>query len=192
MDRLSIKRLFKIVLVLPFFFLGGCWKSEYEKLVEKEISSGVRHDSLFLGLYLGMPRKAFFDRCTQLNKKHLTTVGFKGSQVLYKLVDKRDSIYVHFFPVFKNDSIYKMPVTFTYKDWSPFLRSRQPDSLQLRVKKIMEKWYGQGFIKVERQEFKDYAFIKVDGNRQIVLFCDGEMDVKALYSNLLYDLNRNE
>lgn len=188
----SSKNALKIVLFSLLFFLTGCWKSEYERLVEREISKGVKVDSIFLGIYFGMPRKAFFDRCTQLNKQHLTTVGFKGSQVLYNLANGRDSIYVHFFPEFKNDSICNMPVTFTYKHWSPFVRSRQPDSLQLTIKRVMEKWYGGKFIKVERPEFKDYAFVKVDGNRQIVLFCEGEMDVKAVYSNLFCNLNQKK
>jgi hypothetical protein len=182
-------------LVICSVLFANCKKSEYEKLVESELSKGVRFDSLFLGLYFGMPRQAFFDRCMELNRQHLTTVGVKGSRVLYILTDPKDttdSIYVHFYPEFVNDSISKMPVIFTYKNWSPWLRSKQPDSLQLRMKRKLEEWYGGSFIKVERPEFKDFAFVKVDGNRQIVLFQDGEMDVKAVFSNLLIDLKKRK
>ena len=177
-----------LVLIGFSILLTGCWKTEYTRLVERELSKGVQVDSLFLGLRFGMTRQEFFDHCMDLNRQHLTTVGYKNSSVLYTLTyDSAVTIDMHFFPDFKEEKIYKMPTIFTYKNWSPFDRNTQSDSLLVKVKGILEEWYGSGFIKVEKDEGKDFAFVKVDGNRQIVLFRENDMDVKAVFTDLLVE-----
>jgi len=165
--------------------LSGCWKSEYTKMVEQELATGSRNDSLFLGLHFGMTKKEFFNHCAALNKKKLTTMG-RNANVLYKIENPVGSISMNFYPDFHNDSIYQIPVIFTYDNWTPWIRNTQPDSLQERIKRLFEQWYGEGFISVEKDRKKnEAAFVKVDGNRQIIIFCEGEMDVKAVFTDLL-------
>ena len=53
-----------IVWLLPILISGlilsGCSpKSRYDRMVKRELASGVRYDSLFMGLYFGMPEKDF-------------------------------------------------------------------------------------------------------------------------------------
>lgn len=172
------------IVFLPFFTLFCCVKSDYTLLVERELSKGIRNDSLFLGLHFGMTRQQFYDQCMNLNRQHLTTVGFKNYNVLYKLSDSAGSIAMHFYPHFDNERIYKMPTIFSYENWTPFDKNTHPDSLQVRIKKMLEQWYGTGFIWVDNDEYGRSVFVKVDGNRQIVLFCEGEMDVKAVFTDL--------
>ncbi|RMD98128.1 MAG: hypothetical protein D6816_16630, partial [Bacteroidetes bacterium] len=57
------------------------------------------------------------------------------------------------------------------------------DSLVLKVKDLMEKWYGPGFIEMKHPE-KGTRYVKVDGNRRIILWAVDEQYVKALYSDL--------
>jgi hypothetical protein len=181
-----------IFLGLLFIIASGCKKSEYTKLAEAELGRGVRFDSIFLGIHFGMKREGFFERCTNLNKQKLTTMG-RNANVLYKLKNPVGTIAMNFYPEFYDDSIYQMNVLFNYENWDPWARKLQPDSLQVRVKKIFENWYGPGFIKVEdnaqekiRGDFKtNFAFVKIDGNRQVIIFCDGEMDVKAVITDLV-------
>lgn len=168
--------------------LASCGKSEYTRLVERELAKGDRKDSLFLGLKFGMSRKDFFDRCTILNKEHVTTLGMRNSNVLYTIKDSVGLIYMHFFPEFHNDTIFQMPMIFTYANWSPFHKQTQPDSLLEKTKAIMLTWYGGEFIKVPREEFNDFAYVKVDGNRRVTLFKEGQMDVKCVMTDLLTEL----
>jgi hypothetical protein len=52
--------------------LASCGSSdirEYEKLVDKELASNKRYDSIFLGIYLGMTNKDFYQHCWDLNKQ---------------------------------------------------------------------------------------------------------------------------
>ena len=57
------------------FFFGililfvSCKKNHYVILEREEIASGVRYDSLFLGVKFGMSSKEFYSHCWDLNKK---------------------------------------------------------------------------------------------------------------------------
>ena len=44
-------------------------KKTYSELVKQGLGKGVREDSLFLGIYLGMSSKDFYGHCWELNKK---------------------------------------------------------------------------------------------------------------------------
>ncbi|MBS1507110.1 MAG: hypothetical protein JSS79_10730 [Bacteroidetes bacterium] len=181
-------------LFLAVLLLGeaSCRKSEYTRMAEAELAKGIRNDSLFLGIHFGMKKEEFFQRCAALNKRKLTTMG-RNANVLYKLENETGTIDMNFYPKFSDDQIYEMNVLFNYENWDPWARNLQPDSLQFRVKRIFEKWYGPGFIKVEnpsqtkiKNDFRtNFAFVKIDGNRQVIIFCDGEMDVKAVITDLV-------
>ncbi len=173
-----------ITLFVFGFMLGGCFKSEYTRLVERELGKSIRRDSLFLGMHFGMGRKEFFERCWLLNKEHILTMGTKDSKVLFSLKDSAGLIQIHFYPDFRNDKIYQIPVVFSYQNWAPWNRQTQTDSLQQRIRRLFENWYGPGFIQVERKELGDFALVKVDGNRRILVFRNGETDVKALFTDL--------
>jgi hypothetical protein len=176
-----------VIICALAFILSRCSKSEYTRLVERELAKGVRKDSLFLGLKFGTSKAEFYDRCTMLNKQHITTMGIRNSNVLYTIKDSVGVINMHFFPEFENDSIYQMPLLFTYVNWSPWNRKTHPDSLLVKVTKIFANWYGSSFIKVRRDEQNDFAYVAVDGNRRITLFTSGEMDVKGTMTNLLVE-----
>lgn len=178
--------------LLGFFSLLSCNKSEYQQMVERELAKGERQDSLFLGLHFGMKRQDFFKRCMALNSQHITLMGLKSNMPMRKFEDSVGLIYMHFYPEFNNDKIYEMQAFFTYKDWSPFVPNTHPDSLLLRTKRRLETWYGKGFIRVERPERNDFAYVKVDGNRQIVMFVSGETDVKVLFTDLLAKPKKSE
>ncbi len=188
----TVKSLYQSILVKVFvsillgFVIVGCFKSEYTRMVERELSRGVRKDSLFLGLHFRMSQKDFFSHCLNLNRQH--TVTNSSTKVIYKFYDGVDTIDMIFYPDFHNDSIYQMPVTYTYEGWNPWTAHKQPDSLQLRLKKMFEKSYGSGFIKVNREGlYKDFAFVKVDGNKRITIFRESEKDVKVVFTDLLVE-----
>ena len=175
---------FGVMVSLMFLsLLTSCNKSEYTKLVQSELQKG-RQDSLFLGMHFGMSRKEFMDHCMSLNHQHLTTVGLRGLSVLYKIPDSTGTIFMNFFPEFSNDTIYEMRTTFTYENWEAWNRKTQPDSLQNKVIRMFDKWYGPGFIKIVKDD-RDTAHVKVTGNRRIVIFTEGEMDVRAIITDLI-------
>jgi hypothetical protein len=163
--------------------LLGC-TSEYQSLVEKELSTGIREDSLFLGISFGMSKKDFYLHCWELNKQGLIWQGTQNRTVMQELNTLKYPATMDFYPNFQQDSIYEMPVIFAYKGWAPWNQHLSADSLQLDVVHLLEQWYGEGFIEVEHPQ-RGATFVKVDGNRRIIVWKENDADVKALYTDLL-------
>ncbi len=183
MKRSSIKVLVVMVAVLSM----GCTKSEYDKLVSKELAKNVRYDSLFLGVHFGMPRKDFFTHCWELNKTGVIRQGPGNLSVQYELdsITMKNKTYMWFYPEFNEDKISKMPVEFSYQNWAPWNQELSSDTLLLEVKRLFEKWYGGQFIEVKNEDVTQALWVKVDGNRRIRLFKKNISTVRADFVNLL-------
>lgn len=166
--------------LLTFFFVG-CG-SEYDRKAKAELAKGIRSDSLFLGIYLGMPRQAFFDRCTELNKQKQITNGL-ASMVEYKFKDSNDLVVMHFFPEFSDAKISAMKAEYNYESWAPWNKEYFSERLQAKLMKIFEKRYGVGFFKIDDTDFGP-AFAKIDGNRRIVVSIKDEEKVLVVFTDL--------
>ncbi|HNR08348.1 MAG TPA: hypothetical protein PKM27_13605 [Saprospiraceae bacterium] len=172
------------------FFLLACLvlavscKSRYERMLERELASGERHDSLFLGLTLGMDRKTFFEICWNYNKKGEMTQGSNNLSARYFLNEGlKAPAYLDFYPTFSNDSIVEMPALFTYKDWAPWIKAYSTDSLLVDVKQLLERWYGPGFIEIKNKQ-KGNLWVKVDGNRRIRFFKREPREVRMIITDM--------
>src|SRR4051794_39902754 len=94
--------------ILILFAFAGCFsKTEYEKTVDKELSSGKRYDSLFFNLKLGYSKKQFFDVCKEYNRKGILNEGeIDGTQaVKYRVSELKYPAEMNFFPKFYKDQI---------------------------------------------------------------------------------------
>jgi hypothetical protein len=163
-------------------------------MVKAGLESGERHDTLYLGLYLGMTSEEFYKKCWEMNKQGLIRQGSGNSTVLYEMNDElKATVSVNFYPNFMEDKIHEMPTKFQYKAWSPWTRQYSADTLQLELVDLFKKWYGGGFIKLEN-DLKGDAYVKVDGNRRISIYKDAGQDgaVWALYTDLSIEKKANE
>mgnify|MGYP005748612575 CR=1 FL=1 len=146
-------------------------KSEYEKLEERELGSGKQVNELFLGLELGMDKKDFFQTCWDLNKQGLLTNGPTELSVEYSpMMPSGNPAKMRFYPKFKEDKIYLMPVEFQYEGWAPWNEELNVENLREDVLKLFEEWYGPGFIEVSNPDKSKIVFVKMDGNRRIRIF----------------------
>ena len=57
-----------VFLILSTLFLYSC-KSDYTKLVERELATGIKNDTLVYNLKFGDTRKEFYEICWDLNSK---------------------------------------------------------------------------------------------------------------------------
>lgn len=179
------KFVYLFLLIIPL--LVGCeQKSEYQKLVETELAKNVRHDSLFMGYTLGMAREEFYDHSWDLNRKGLVMQGPKNQTVEYELDDNElpYPALMNYYPDFYDGKVFQMRVYFQYKGWAPWNKRLYSDSLQIDVVNLFEDWYGNGFIKVEGEENKP-EYVKVDGNRRIVVAQYSDSEVLAVFTDLL-------
>lgn len=174
------------LIYLPFIVLipliVSCeQKTDYEKLVQRELNKGVRHDSLFLGYEFGMERQEFFDYSFELNQKKVIT---GGTQIEYDLEELPHDAKMLFFPEFHEERIYRMPVEVSYKAWAPWNKNLFSDSLIVDLLELYEEDYGPGFIQATHPENGREAWIKVDGNRRISIFKKDDMTARIEFLDL--------
>jgi len=162
----------------------GCGKkARYDRMVQRELSSGIRNDTLFFGIYFGMTTKEFYAHCWKLNKEGLIRQGEHNLSVEHDFDELKHTAKMNFYPNFIEEKIYEMPVQFQYTGWSPWSKHMWSDSLQLDVLNLLQDWYGEGFMEVEHSKHGS-AFVKVDGNRRITLFKMGLEEVYVIFTDL--------
>ena len=164
--------------------MTGSQSGRYEAMVQKELSSGVRNDSLFLGISFGMDQKEFYTHCWKLNKEGKLIQGPNNLSIQYELVDElKSKAWMHFYPNFYHDKVVEMPMVIGYQSWSPWVTELATDSLLNDVIALMEQWYGKGFIKLHHKEKGD-AYVKINGNRRIGVYIKGENKIAVLITDL--------
>ncbi len=184
---MTVLRYSLLFLLIAFM---GCRQSDmkrYHSLVKQELRSNKRVNDIFFGISLGMTSKNFYTHCWNMNKKGLFTDGENNTSVLYKLAhnELQHPAYMNFYPEFHNGKIHKMGVKFQYAGWAPWNKKLDSDDLLTDVLKLYEKWYPDGnpFMTIS-DERKGNIYVKVDGNRRIILGRYDDVQVKADYTDL--------
>jgi len=184
-----------MILLLGFLTFSSC-KSEYDQLVKSEMSTGIQHDSLIFNLFLGEKKQEFYSKCWELNKQQIISQGSGNKYARYlEPIDSTDEKKLRkqmdFFGIFDKQEVMRgMEMVFTYIAWSPWNEKVQGDALLKSLKiEFEEKYPGNSFIKVDIKEANKTAYVKVDGNLQILMFRQGEKEVMVKMEDLNYKLN---
>ncbi|MEO5582638.1 MAG: hypothetical protein ABIR66_08090 [Saprospiraceae bacterium] len=172
-----------VFFVLSVLLFSNC-KTKYQRTLDRELASGIHHDSLFLGLALGMEGKKFYAICWDLNKAGKMTQGPNNLSARFTLTDDlKAPANMDFYPTFKNDTIVEMPALFTYRDWAPWNKSLVADSLLVDIRHLAEKWYGPGLFEIKNKS-KGNLWIKVDGNRRIKISKEEPNAVRMIITDM--------
>ena len=84
-------------------------------------------------------------------------------------------------------------MTYNYVAWSPLLLSTHSDSLVVDLKQSYLKDYGgNAFIEIEIDEVDFAAFVKIDGNRQILIYPITDKDVKVRIEDLNFKFSQDK
>lgn len=177
------------VFLCAVLLLVSCEESglkKYRALVRQGLAEGERADSLFHGIRLGMTSREFYLHCWEMNKKGLFTDGAGNTAVLYKIT--KGLAYpasMNFYPEFYEDKIVKMGVSFKYDGWASWNKQMSADSLKQDLLRLYKNWYAGGnpFITIEDKE-RGIIYVKVDGNRRIIIGSYDEAHVKVDYTDL--------
>ncbi|MCB0679266.1 MAG: hypothetical protein KDC30_21355 [Saprospiraceae bacterium] len=174
-------------LVIAMAILACAKEDRYQQMVARELAKGVRVDSLFFGIYLGMPSKDFFDHCLQLNHRQLITQGPGGLSVQHIMKNElKQQAVMRFFPGFYDNKIYQMPVIYEYSAWAPWNRNLWADSLLVDLLAYYQTKYEGDFLPFPDSTGK-LTYYKVDGNRQIALSKLNDREVEVVFTDLLVD-----
>ncbi|MDW3649014.1 MAG: hypothetical protein R8P61_18230 [Bacteroidia bacterium] len=179
-----MKRFSIVLIFLSILFLSTSCEStpeeEYRKREAKELASGVRNDSLFLGIYLGMTMDDFYAHCWEMNKKGIIMEGANNTTVHYPIQEFKHPASMEFYPSSENGYVTAMPISFYYDGWAPWNKDLQADKLILEVIALMEDWFGTGFTEINNPTpVGSNAFLKVDGNRRITVYYVDDSKVKV-------------
>ncbi len=172
--------------VIVALLAGGCTPGQkYERRLKRELASGIRNDSLFLGLSFGMTDEEFFDHCWKMNRDSLVKQGMANMSVQYDLNEELEyPATMNFYPVFDSSKIVEMPVRFLYNGWAPWNKELSASNLALDVKRWFEEVYGKGFITVAHPT-KGEAYTRIDGNRRITIYIENDLYVWAVFTDML-------
>ena len=175
-----------LISILIFITIISCQTNPYLELEKKELSSGVRYDSLFLGVKFGMTSKEFYAHCWNLNRKKLITQGPSNNSVRYYLPTESigQKIEMLFYPVFDNDIVYEVNTTFSYTGWAPWNKETSSDYLIDEVREILSEWYNSKFYEIKNPKNNSTLYTTVSGNRRIVITKVSEREVRARYTDL--------
>jgi len=170
--------------ILFLVFFGCNNESKLDKAIRIELESGVRNDSLFLGLEFGIKFQEFFDHCRELNRQGLVKEGPRNMSVEYLFKDSLDNPIAFNFYAQRNgdDPIRQYNTSFYYYAWV-LNRHLQSDRLMDMLQPILMDWYGGNESFTQMRDGKKHLY-KIDGNRMIDLFIYDESTVVAIYSDL--------
>ena len=175
-----------LVAGIAALIVGGCTPGKtYERRLKRELASGIRYDSLFMGLSFGMTQKEFYEHCWDMNKDSIIKQGSANMSVQYDINEELEHpATMNFYPRFDSGKIVEMPVRFIYNGWAPWTKELSPDKLAKDVKSWYEDIYGKGFISVTHP-FNGTAYTKIDGNRRITIYVENDLYVWAIFTDLL-------
>ncbi len=175
--------------VVFIVFIGCSSESKLEKEIRVGLESGVRNDSLFLGLKFGIEFQEFFDHCRELNRQGLVNEGPRNMSVEYLFKDSLNNPIAFNFYAQKNGDgpIRQYNTSFYYYAWV-LNRHLQSDRLMAMLKPVLMDWYGGNEPFTQMKDGKEHLY-KIDGNRMIDLFIYDESTVVATYSDLNYYIN---
>ena len=178
--------LWLVPLIIAGYFISGCSpKAKYERKLKHELASGVRNDSLFMGLYLGMPDKDFYTQCWKLNRQGLIKQGGTNKTVEYQAKNElKYACQLDFYPTFVDGKISELPVRFVYSGWAPWNKELASDKLQIDVLNWYKKLYGDDFMEIGHPT-KGLAYVSINGNRRISIFKEDELHVWAVFTDML-------
>jgi len=193
---LKMNRRFNIIMMLAIIFLISC-KSEYDRYVNRELTSGTVSDSLIFDMHIGETKMDFFAKCWDLNKEGKISQGTGNRTARYiEPADSTKDVTLRkemlFYGIFDEEEVMQgMDMTYNYVVWAPWNEERHSDVLATALKDEYQSDYGGNpFIELDLKDLNRKAFVKIDGNRQILIYPKDTKDVVVKIEDLNYKLKK--
>tara|TARA_B100000902_G_scaffold22918_1_gene27656 strand:+ start:10643 stop:11215 length:573 start_codon:yes stop_codon:yes gene_type:complete len=178
----------KYLILFSIVLLSCQNNSNYDKLVREEMKKGEYIDSIQFGLKFGDTKKDFFVKSWELNNEGKVTHGPNNDFIAYELENMPEGKRVNhlFYATFEEDDILSgLDMRFYFLGWAPWNQSLQSEYvLPIAMDKLMEWYPGNEFIPVDNIDIKQDAYVKIDGNREIIIHTMDEKNVRAKLTDL--------
>ena len=155
-------------------------KLSYAEVKEREISSGVRHDDIFLDFRLGMTHNEYWRHHENLkNQNKIREIDNWSVYTFYfgdqnKFLSAGSVFYAQYF----EDKLFSLTISVEPNDQMP------RNKLLKYLVDIYKKKYGNDFITKPSQYSSSTDYIWIDGNRQITVSAESP-NVFIFYVDLI-------
>ncbi|THH41627.1 hypothetical protein [Neolewinella litorea] len=176
--------------------LGFCWSCQpkdespvgrYRSAVTEGLNADLEARETVLGLNLGITDTAYFDRCTELNRQQLITMGRGGTEADHLMENDLDRpAKLSFRPIFTQQNpriVQAMQTEFIYQDWSPWNKAAYAENLLPDVADYLSRTLSTEFIELEHPQH-GRTFASVDGSRLVALWKVDDTSVTAMIVDL--------
>lgn len=143
----------------------------------------ARQDSLFLGYYFGMSQQEFFDYSFKLNAQKVITNG-SGAEIVKKESRLKADARMSFYPKFKNDKIFMMPVIYSYDGWAPWNTHLFADSLLVDLLEVYEDSLNVDFKRFEQDTTPEVYYLHRIDNQEIRMHTLSDSKVLVTFMDL--------
>ena len=166
----------------------GCDRvGEYQALVNKELGTGVKNDTLIHGIRFGMNKREFFAHCWELNKQGVFKEGVFNTSVFYEIVKNEKRYNINFYPKFEQGIITELPLEYTYAAFAPWNSEYTMDKLQSEVVDMYVEKHGEYDLQISSEKSENkIAYVWVQGNQRISIYKD---DFRNKVIVLYFDLS---
>ena len=154
--------------------VAGC-EPNYEKVVREELRRGERYDSIVYGVRLGMSYDAFTRYCFAQNQRGVFKPNETGNAVQVAWAEGFGfPVKFEFFPTEVTDKfapIRAYQASVRYRDYSLYNPEMTVENLLPETLAFFEQGYGgRDFLRVPQDDpWVKYRYVKVDGNRRIII-----------------------
>ena len=184
-----------LVAFLCAILLISC-KSEYDQYVRRELNTGIKNDSLIFGMYMGQTQRDFYSICWELNAQKLISQGTGNRMAKYlepleAVADSTMRKEMEFFGIFDDGKVMRgMEMIYRFTSWSPWTEERHSKFLAQHLMDVyLQDYPGNEFISIDLDNTDFKAFVKIDGNRQILIYPINSKDVAVKIEDLNFKLN---
>ncbi len=146
-------------------------------------------DSLIHGYKFGMTREEFLDYSWELNRSEVVTNG-SGAEIAEDVEWLKVPAQRFFYPIFLDEKIVQMPVSYSYTGWAPWNRSLFPDSLMLDLLPVFTEEYGARFDTLRTND-GGKVYVGIYGDTQIYVERQTHMKVMVTFTDLTKVENLN-
>jgi len=180
-----MKQFWVLISLLHFSLtILGC-KSEYEKMVDRELKKNVKEDSLFFNYRLGESKDSYHEKSWDLNHNKIVVQGRSYTFMKYvfqdpKTPEKQNDFAMEYTGGFnKERKLNNMKVIFSHVLWVPWNEDYHASQLLPRVLDSIERWYGGNeFVKYElKNDTIPSIYVKVDGDRRFRAYVENTQDI---------------
>ena len=180
-----MKQFWVLISLLHFSLtILGC-KSEYEKMVDRELKKNVKEDSLFFNYRLGESKDSYHEKSWDLNHNKIVVQGRSYTFMKYvfqdpKTPEKQNDFAMEYTGGFnKERKLNNMKVIFSHVLWVPWNEDYHASQLLPKVLDSIQRWYGGNeFVKYElKNDTIPSIYVKVDGDRRFRAYVENTQDI---------------